>query len=324
LKYVLGTDSCCFIGTIINKDTGDTIEYCHLIKIPNYQDIWTHSFANELGSLFQDIHEHKGTNTFFFIKKLDVPKGRTYMYGRIVCNYCPQKNEPHRTWLRVGGYCIDYPWNKSMPTADLTTAKLLSNSTISTPGASFYGIDLTNFYLNTLVARYEYMRLRLDNLPQEIIDKYNLTKIVNADGWVYVKICKGMYGLPQPSILANKLLEKHLAIRGYYQCQHTPGLWHHMWCDITFCLVVDNSGIKTTSTADMRYLVSLLQGHYSITVNWTGSLFCGVKLMWDYVNCTVDLHMPDYISKALLKYQHQAPSKPRHAPYKATPIQFRA
>jgi hypothetical protein len=46
--------------------------------------------------------------------------------------------------------------------------------------------------------------------------------------------------------------------------------------------------------------------------------------MWDYVNCTVDLHMPDYISKALLKYQHQALLKPQHAPYKATPIQLGA
>jgi hypothetical protein len=38
----------------------------------------------------------------------------------------------------------------------------------------------------------------------------------------------------------------------------------------------------------------------------------------------VDLYMPDYISKALLKYQHQAPLKPQHAPYKSTSIQFGA
>jgi hypothetical protein len=74
----------------------------------------------------------------------------------------------------------------------------------------------------------------------------------------------------------------------------------------------------------MKHLVSSLQEHYSIAVDWTESLFCGAKLTWDYVNCMVDLHMPDYISKALLKYQHQATSKPQHAPYKATPIQFRA
>ena len=34
--------------------------------------------------------------------------------------------------------------------------------------------------------------------------------------------------------------------------------------------------------------------------------------------------MTDYINKALLKYQYHAPSKQQHAPYKATPIQFRA
>jgi len=47
--YVLGTDSSCFIGAIIDEDRGNTLEYCQLIKIPKYQDIWTHSFANELG-----------------------------------------------------------------------------------------------------------------------------------------------------------------------------------------------------------------------------------------------------------------------------------
>jgi hypothetical protein len=75
-----------------------------------------------------------------------------------------------------------------MPTDDLTTVKLLFNSTISTPGASFYRIDLTNFYLNTPMEPYEYMRLGLDILPQEIVNKCGLTNIVDANRWVYVKI----------------------------------------------------------------------------------------------------------------------------------------
>jgi hypothetical protein len=182
--YILCAISSCFIGAIIDKDTGDTLEYCQLIKIPKYQDIWTQSFANELGRLFQGIRKHKGTNTCFFTKKLDVSKGCMYTYGCIVCNYHPHKDKPHRTWLTMGGVCIDYPWNKSTPTANLTTAKLLFNSTISTPGALFYGINLANFYLNTPMERYKYMCLTLDILPQEIIDKYNLTNIVNADTWV--------------------------------------------------------------------------------------------------------------------------------------------
>jgi hypothetical protein len=71
--------------------------------------------------------------------------------------------------LTVGGNQIDYPGNKSTPTADLTTIKLLINSTISTPGAIFLGIDLANFYLYTPLSNYEYMRLRLDIIPEEII-----------------------------------------------------------------------------------------------------------------------------------------------------------
>jgi hypothetical protein len=50
--YILGTDLDCFISTIIDKDTGNTLKYCQLIKIPKYQDIWTPGFANELRRLF--------------------------------------------------------------------------------------------------------------------------------------------------------------------------------------------------------------------------------------------------------------------------------
>jgi hypothetical protein len=39
-----------------------------------------------------------------------------------------------------------------------------------------------------------------------------------------MKICKGMYGLPQAGILANKLLKKRLAKHAYYEQPHTPGL----------------------------------------------------------------------------------------------------
>jgi hypothetical protein len=64
--------------------------------------------------------------------------------------------------------------------------------------------------------------------------------------------------------------------------------------------------------------------YYFIAVDWTGSLFCRAKLTWDYINQMVNLHMPNYITKALLKYQHPAPLKPQHAPCKAAPIQFGA
>jgi hypothetical protein len=85
------------------------------------------------------------------------------------------------------------------------------------------------------------MRLRLNIIPEEIIVKYNLRDLVDEDGWVYIKIRKGMYGLPQAGIIAkNQLLEKQLSEKGCYQCQHTRGLWRHVWCSIVFCLAVDD------------------------------------------------------------------------------------
>ncbi len=110
--------------------------------------------------------------------------------------------------MTVGGNQIDYLGNKSTPTADLTTTKLLINLTISTPGAIFLGNDLVNFYLNTPLPNYEYMHLCLDIIPEEIILAYNQQDIANPNGWVYIEIRKGMYGLPQAGILANKLLEQ--------------------------------------------------------------------------------------------------------------------
>jgi hypothetical protein len=131
---------------------------------------------------------------------------------------------------------------------------------------------------------YEYMCLPSDILPREIIHKYGLTNIVDANGWIYVKIRKGMYTLHQAGILTNKLLTKCLTIRGYYQCHYTLGLWHPMWHDITFCLVINDFGIKTTSMVGMKHLLSPLQEHYSIAVDWTGSLFCRVKVIYGYIN----------------------------------------
>ncbi len=82
-----------------------------------------------------------------------------------------------------------------------------------------------------------------------------------------------MYGLPQACILANQLLEKCLATKGYHQCQHTPGLWGHVWRNITFCLVVDDFGIKVTNMHDMDHLINTLKDHCTIAVDIPCSQF---------------------------------------------------
>ena len=105
--------------------------------------------------------------------------------------------------------------------------KILLNSVVSTPGAKFMTIDISNFYLNTPMDRYEYMRMKLDMFPEDVIEDYNLRDRVEPNGYVYIEVRKGMYGFPQAGLLAQKLLKKRLVKHGYMQSDVTPGLWTH-------------------------------------------------------------------------------------------------
>ena len=70
------------------------------------------------------------------------------------------------------------------------------------------------------------MKFLLSNIPQKIIDEYNLLDKVDAQGYIYIKIVKGIYGLKQAEIIAHNELIKNLAPYGYAPVQHTPGLWN--------------------------------------------------------------------------------------------------
>ena len=68
---------------------------------------------------------------------------------------------------------------------DMLTVKLLMNSTMSTPNAKFMSIDIKNFYLNTPMPCYEYMRLKLSDLPDDVICQYSLRGKLGKDEYVY-------------------------------------------------------------------------------------------------------------------------------------------
>ncbi len=178
--------------------------------------------------------------------KQDIPQARCrdITYGRIVCNYRPEKKDPHRTGITMGENLINYPNNCGTPTADILTIKLLFNSVISMPNAKFMTINIKEFCLMTPMDHYEYFRMKLKLFPQDIIDKYTLHDKVNVDDNVFCKVQHGMYGLPQAGIIVQNLLNKCLCKAGYRQSTITPGYWRHNWHPISFTLVVDNFGVK--------------------------------------------------------------------------------
>ena len=78
------------------------------------------------------------------------------------------------------------------------------NSVVSTQGARCLLADIKHFYLKNILPDPESMRIPLKIIPQEIIDAYNLTALVYNQGWIHMRIEKGMYGLKQARIISNR------------------------------------------------------------------------------------------------------------------------
>jgi hypothetical protein len=112
-------------NAVICPETGKSLKHQELITKLRNKIKWMRSTANEINRLYN-------TNTIRFIRRSDFPKGRKVMYGSFVVDIKEHKEEKERTRLTVEGDQIEYPGDKSTPTAGLTTAKVLINSVIST------------------------------------------------------------------------------------------------------------------------------------------------------------------------------------------------
>jgi hypothetical protein len=314
-------------GTAINPDTGQVAEYNELSKSSDGA-LWILSNTEEFGRLAQglgpDSHMPHGTDTIRFIRRDQVPKGRTAAYIRVVCADRPEKTNPKRVRITIGGDRIAYPGNTSTKTADMTTVKTLINSTISTKDARFMTGDLKDFYLGTPLDRFEYIRIPLSFIPQAIIDLYNLNDIA-VDGYVWAEVRKGMYGLPQAGILANQLLQRKLEPHGYRPVPITPGLWRHDKRNIHFALVVDDFGVKFTKRADAEHLMNTLTTvGYKVSQDWDGTRYCGLTLNWNYEERHVTVSMPGYVERALQRFCHSKPTRHEPSPHAWTQPQYGA
>jgi len=149
------------INAVLNADTGKLEEYRQLLKGID-KLLWEKGGSKEIAQLAQGRKDGsvKGTNTLHFIPHDMLPKGKKPTYLRICANHHPQKEDPYRVCMTVGGNLIEYKGETCTPTADLTTAKLLFNSVFSTAAATFFCLDLSNFYLITQFgdpSQYEYI-----------------------------------------------------------------------------------------------------------------------------------------------------------------------
>ena len=272
------TDVC---NGVVHPVTGETItKYKTLAKDAVTKPVWEEAMCTELGRLSQGYGSTTGTDTIKFMdhNMIDnIPSDRTVTYTRIVVDFRPHKADPNRVRITAGGNLIVYPEELTTRTADLITTKIMWNSVLSTPGARYMCIDIKNMYLATPLDRYEYMKMPVDLIPPNIMNLYNLHDKVK-NGFVYMKIQRGLYGLPQSGILANKLLRERLKPHGYYELPHTPELWKHVTLPVQFTLVVDDFGVKYTGKENIQHLINALKETYEISEDWDGALYCGISL----------------------------------------------
>jgi hypothetical protein len=153
------------------------------------------------------------------------------------------------------------------------------------------------------------MRILVSRFPEKIVNKYNLKAVV-VDGWVYIDIRKGMYGLKQAGLLVNQLLKKRLSPFGYYPSRHTPGLWLHKTRPIAFSLIVDDFTVKFVGKQHADHLRDALLRSYELTTDWEGKVYSDMTLKWDYKNRTCDISVPGYVANVLSKFQHDTSKHP--------------
>jgi hypothetical protein len=216
---------------VMDADIGKLLNYRQLMRSMKYREAWSLSSANGFRRLTNGIDGKikNPTNTIEFIFQHEVPTEwmKDVTYGQLVCTVQPEKAEPNQTRFTVGEDRINYPGAVATPIAEMLVAKMLFNSVISTKDARFMTMDISIFYLMTPLHHPEFIRLKLNNIPDEVIKEYKLKEKATKNGSIYIKAKQGMYGLPQSGLLANKLLQKRLNEQGYQQSRLVPGLWKH-------------------------------------------------------------------------------------------------
>ena len=89
----------------------------------------------ELGKISNGWKDIESTQTVRFLTHEEIaatPSDRTIPYAIIVVDYQPQKSDPNRVRITVRGNLLKDDQELTARTADLTTSKVMWNSTIST------------------------------------------------------------------------------------------------------------------------------------------------------------------------------------------------
>ena len=249
------------VNHIYNEQTGKQ-ETINTLLASSNAHTWHIALSNKIGHLAKGVAGCvAATETIEFIQKHEVPCVKKVTYANMVCDYQPLKMKPMQICLTVGRDRLPDANDAGSPAATLLEAKLMLNSIISNAdeGAHFFAIDLKDFFLATPMDKPEYMRLHSTYFFDGIKHEYDIESRIASDGYVYIRINKGMYRLKQAALLAYNELVTNLAQHGYSLCLSTTGLLKHNTYKTRFCLCVNDFGVKGFNTDDKNHFLNSLQ-----------------------------------------------------------------
>ncbi len=80
-------------------------------------------------------------------------------------------------------------------------------------------------------------------------------------------------------------------------------------------MVVANFGVKCVGKENAQHQLDTVGQFYKCSCDWDGKHYCGLTIKWDHNGQKVHLLMPNYVNKALARFQHTPPQKWQDQPY---------
>ena len=286
-------------------DDGNELKYKSCITGPD-KDHWIKASVVEFHRLLSKF------NTIRMIKFADIPAAKK----PFISYYNPQcktKMKADGKQYRVrgtygGNRTSSYNGITASYQAAMTTVKLLLNKNISIDGSRWMTMDVADMYLHSRLPddQWEYMVLNIDEIPQEIIDTYDITSYISpGDTKAYVEVTGALYGMKQAGYLANKDIVEHLANNGYTQQPNTPCLFSHVTDDIEFSLITDDFGVRYGNKAAADKLLSVMSSKYTMTHDWSGNKYAGFDILNDYSpnSKRCEVSMKGYMAAVLKRFK---------------------
>ena len=79
--------------------------------------------------------------------------------------------------------------------------------------------------------------------------------------------------------------------------------------------MVDDFAVKYVKREDADHLIDTIRKYYQMTVDEEATKYIGLTIQWDYINRKAHLHMPGYLDKALVRFNHEKATKIQNSPY---------